>query len=518
MNEALIWGFCLRVAQAFLQAAPFIFTGLCVAGLLHRLMGHAQTRWLFGSNTIGSLFQSWVIGMLLPGCSLGTIPIVKQMRKSGIAVGTIFAFALSSPLFDPLSLLYGLTLSKPATILAFALCSLVVVTICGALFDRWFPNTEVQVEEPPPTPYGVKRLLAVFVMMSRESISSSSGFVFCGLLGTAALSLFLPVGSLQRTMAHDNSWSPMLMTAIAIPAYTTPMNAMGQLGSMFQHGNSIGAAFNLLIFGAGVNMGLIAWMAWNYGGKKCLIWFGLMIAVVSGIAYGIERPLFPRDIQPIDHTHAFDTYCRAYSGEARPTGGYAADVWRRIRLETQLHELAGAVMLTTLILAGLGLRKLDQRFVIEEWLNRPKPELASKSWDIVLPRPVLVGIGFFVLVAGSIVGCYAYYPSPDEAIADLQLAKTEALGGAITGERQHALHWIPVCESWNRRLQVGAYIRSGRLSEYHRMKSKIFRDKMEVLEHLVEEEGTPKERITKQASETALAFSRMVRAFRQESP
>lgn len=516
MFEALFWGFCLRVTQGLLQASPFIFTGLCVAGILHRLMGQSQTRWLFGSNTVSSLFQSWVIGMLLPGCSLGTIPIVKQMRKSGIAVGTIFAFALSSPLFDPLSLLYGLTLSKPETILAFALCSLVVVTVSGALFDRWFRDTEVFAQEPPATPHGVRRLLSVFVTMSRESVSSSAVFILCGLMGTGLLSLALPMGSLQSTMAHDNPWSPMLMTAIAVPAYATPMAAMGQLGSMFQHGNSIGAAFILLIFGAGMNTGLVLWMAVNYGGKKCLIWFGLMLAVVIGLSYGIERPLYPHDIQPVNHTHAFDSYCQPYSHESPPQQGYLSDIWRRIRMETQLHEWAGLGMLGILVSSGLFLRRLDRRWVIEDWLNRARPAKAESSWDIVLPRPVLVGIGVLVLIAGSIVGCYAYYPSANEAIEELKLAKTEALSAAISGEKTHALHWIPVCESWNRRLQVGAYIRSGRLSDYHRMKAVVFRDKLEVLEHLIEDEHTPRERLAKQVAETARAFARLVRAFQQE--
>jgi uncharacterized membrane protein YraQ (UPF0718 family) len=99
----LAWGAVLRMIQALLQAAPFIFTGLCITGMLSRLMGHADTKRLFGSNSLSSLVQSWLIGMLLPGCSLGVIPICRQLRASGIAIGTIFAFALSSPLFDPLS-------------------------------------------------------------------------------------------------------------------------------------------------------------------------------------------------------------------------------------------------------------------------------------------------------------------------------------------------------------------------------------------------------------------------------
>jgi uncharacterized membrane protein YraQ (UPF0718 family) len=513
--EGVLWGVCLRFIQSSLQAAPFVFTGLCVMGLLHRMLGQQHTKWLFGSNTVGSLFQSWVIGMLLPGCSLGTIPIVKQLRRSGIAVGTIFAFALSSPLFDPLSLLYGLTLSKPMTILLFAGFSLVVVTISGALFDRWFPNTEVDMPEPTLAPAGVKRLLSVLVAMAREAVSGTMGLILIGLLGAALLSLFLPPGILQRTMGHDNPASPLLMTGIAIPAYATPMMAMGQLGSMFQHGNSIGAAFILLIFGAGVNLGLIAWMWLNYGSKKCLIWMSLMIFVVLTISYGIERPLYPTEIEPADHTHAFDTYCQPFHVGQAPVIGYPAEIWRRIQLESQSYELVGLAGLLSLVLMGLGLKVLDRYWVIETWLIKQPVQLKPSRWDVTIPAPVLTGLGVVVIVAFSAVGCLAYYPSPEETLEELVLAKTEAFSAATSGDQGHALHWLPICESWNRRLQVGTYLRYFRLSDYHRMKARILRDRLEELEHLVEN-GEDPDVIRKQVNATDLAFRRMSNAYRTE--
>jgi len=515
MGESIFWGICLRVLQAALQGAPFIFTGLCVMGLFHRLMGQAHTRWMFGSNSIASLLQSWVIGMLLPGCSLGVIPIVKQLRRSGIAVGTIFAFALSSPLFDPLSMLYGLTLSKPLTIVAFAFCSLVVVTISGTIFDWLVPDTEVAAEEPPPTPHGIRRLLAVLVVMARESVSSSAVLIGCGLLGTGLLSAALPPGSLQRTMAHDNPYSPLLMTAIAIPAYATPMTAMGQLGSMFQHGNSIGAAFILLVFGAGMNLGLLVWMVMNYGWKKSTVWMGLMLTIVLGLSYGIERPLYPTEIEAADHTHAFDSYCQPFLPGSPPAGGYVAEIGRRLKMETQPHEMVGAGLLAALMCFGGALKWLDRRWVIETWLNRPVPEGKKLGWDIVVPGPALAGVGLLVIVAGSIAGCFTYYPAPAEAIEELNLAKTEALGAAIGGQAEHALHWIPICESWNRRLQVGAYLRHGKLSDFHRMKARVFVDRLEMLEHLVENREPPDE-IRRQVVATSRAFSRLAVAFRSD--
>ena len=518
MSSAILWGACLRIAQAALQASPFIFTGLCITGLLHRLMGHQHTRRLFGSNTVASLFQSWLIGMLLPGCSLGVIPIVKQLRRSGIAVGTIFAFALSSPLFDPLSMLYGLTLSKPITIVAFAFCSLIVVTISGSVFDWLFPNTEVVIEEPPETPYGVKRLLSVLVVMARETVSSTGGLIACGLLGAGLLSMALPPASLGNSMGHDNPYSPLLMTAVAIPAYATPMTAMGQLGSMFQHGNSVGAAFILLIFGAGMNLGLLLWMILHYGWKKSAVWFGLMLLVVIGFSYGIERPLYPTDIEPADHTHAFDIYCQPFRADSPPSEGYLSEIWRRIRLETQLHEVVGAALLAVLISLGLFLKWLDRRWVIETWLNR-RPAASDNAiplkWDIVVPGPVLAMVGLLTIVAGSMVGCFAYYPDPTETLEELNLARTEALSAALGGKSEQALHWIPVCESWNRRLQVGTYIRYGRLSNYHRMKARVFQERLEELEHMITDRD-PIDEVRKQVSDTSRAFGRLSSAFREE--
>jgi uncharacterized protein len=515
MAEAIFWGAILRIVQAALQAAPFIFTGLVITGILHRMLGQAHTRTVFGSNSLSSLLQSWVLGMLLPGCSLGVIPIVKQLRRSAISVGTIFAFALSSPLFDPLSMLYGLTLSKPETILAFALCSLLVVTVSGSLFDHWFPNSEVVVPEPTPTPPGLRRLLATLVVMARESVSDSMLLIGCGLACVGLLSTVLPPGVLMHSMSHQNPYSPLLMTVIALPAYATPMTAMGQLGSMFQHGNSIGAAFILLIFGAGMNCGLLVWMLRHYGLKQCAIWIGLMLAVVVTLSYGIERPLYPTDVEPADHTHAFDIYCQPFA--AVPPEGYVADIWRRVRLDTQLHEIVGAVLVGCLVLGGLGLKWLDRRWVIETWLNKPAAvSLKPRSkWDVNVPGPVLAGVAFLAILCGSVVGCFAYYPTPDETIAELGIAKTEALAGALTGDRRHALHWIPICEGWTRRLQVGMYLRRWELSEYHRMKARVFLNRLELLEHLLEDDASIDE-VRHHVAQTSATFTRLSKAFTKE--
>ena len=61
----------------------------------------------------------------------------KRVRKHGIRPGAITAFDLPAPLFNPLSLLYGPTLSRPMVIVGFALGALAVVTILGAVWDSF---------------------------------------------------------------------------------------------------------------------------------------------------------------------------------------------------------------------------------------------------------------------------------------------------------------------------------------------------------------------------------------------
>jgi uncharacterized protein len=481
MYERIFWGAVLRFCQALLQASPFILTGLFVAGVLQRLCGHENTRRLFGGRGLRALVQSWAIGMLLPVCSLGVIPVVREMRKAGLPGGTILAFALAAPLFNPLSLLYGLTLSDPFVIGAFAFCSLVLITVVGLVWDRQFPVTE-QPDPPSPTvPSGLKRLLSIVVTGAREIVGASGVYMLIGLLGVALLAVLLPAGCMQTWMNGGNPWAPILMSLVAIPAYATPMLAMSQLGTMFQHGNSVGAAFVLLTLGAGMNLGLVAWMVGSYGWKRTLGWLGLLFGVVLVLSYGIERPLFPQHAEIADHTHAFDVYCCPFNDA---TQSPATLVVSKLRQDVQLHEYVSFGLLALFMGLGLILKWLDKRWVIESWLERSPTVVAQKTrFDVIVPLPVLGAVALVAVVAFSIAGCYAYYPSAEEVFEEIKIAKTEALTAAISGEHQQAARWIAIWDEWTRKLQVGVYLREWKLSEYHCEKARIVREKLELLEH-----------------------------------
>ncbi|MCG6156593.1 permease [Rubinisphaera margarita] len=510
MFEAIIWGAILRVAQAVSQAAPFILTGYIVAAVFRKWIGPTNLRKLFGEGTWRALPQAWALGMLLPVCSLGVIPVMREMKRAGLSSGTILAFGLTAPLFNPLSVLYGLTLSEPFTILSFSLCSLLVVTVIGVVFDWLFPRTADLPSEEPPVPQGIRRIVGVFVAMGREFWSWSTIYILIGLTGIVLLNVILPKGSFQSSVNGGDLWAPVLMTGVAIPVYATPMLAMSQLGTMFQHGNSVGAAFVLLILGAGLNFGIMAWMLCAYGWKRSAGWMVLLLSVVIGLGYALEKPLYPTDIEAADHSHAFDVYCCPFTADET---AYASQVVQKLNDDLRAEELFSLYVLLAIAVIGLAVRLIGRSFDLDRWLTSAETpnDPPAGNWDLVLPNWILGGVSIMGLVVASVAMCYAYYPSPEECLDEIFIVKGEVLSAAMSGNAPHALYWIPVWEDWNRRLQVGVYLRGMALSDYHRMKARIVRDQLEMLEHALEDDEH--EEVAHYTRQLARAHGRLTRAY-----
>lgn len=488
MWEMVFFGGVQRFLEAGLQAAPTIAVGLLVAGVFRRLLGPTATRRLFGDNTWRSFFQAWALGMLLPVCSVGTIPILRELRRAGVSGGAILAFALSAPLFNPLSILYGLTLSRPMVIISFALASLGVVTVLGIVWDRLFPNTNQDGADEPPVPHGWKRIVSIGAVGARELAGPSLPYILIALVGMSALNGVLPHGSLQHSVNHDNPFAPVLMLGVSLPAYATPMLAMSQLGMMFQHGNSVGAAFVLLVLGTGVNLGLIAWIFRTYGVGRSCVWLAMLIAVVLGIAYAIDKPLYPDNVDAADHTHAFDVYCCPFLDPAHANWHTA---WQNVTKEPRVFEWFSVAWLGGWFLWGAAGWAAGGRFDLEAWFRtQPSSEPSSRPTpvlrDITIPGPILGAVAIAGLVVLSIVGCYAYYPPKEEIFQDIAMARTEALVAANQLDEKVATNWIEQWDDLTRKLQVSVFLREWRLTDYQRIKAQIVRQKIELLEHEVE--------------------------------
>ncbi len=462
----VVMGFWVRFAQAGIEASLTLVIGVVVAGVLRRMVGPAGTRRLFGSGWKG-LARGWLAGMLLPVCSLGVIPVAREMRRSGVPGGTVLAFVLAAPLLNPISFLYGLTLAEPTVILCFATASLALSTLAGFLWDRAFAGESAAQEDATlaaaadaePTPAaGAKRILAVFATAARELVGRDVVFYLIGLTGSAALAAAIPSGALQHTMKHSDPTSPVLMTAVAVPLFTSPLPGMMKIGLMFEHGNSIAAAFVLFALGIGTSLGTLAWLGTDFGWRRVLPWFVVYVGVVLALGYAAEPLLYDTRKAEADHTHAFDDYSSPFpasTGWAEASGFGAGKLAERFG---PLERPAVYALLGLLVVGGL-LRR-DRRSGVESWLTAPPvPTAARRGWDIAVPGPVLGAISLVGLVVFSVAGAYLYYPDREQCVTQMEAVRADAFVAVNSGRADEAIRHLELWDLLVRKLEVGQYLR-----------------------------------------------------------
>ena len=481
---AFFVGIGVRMLMALAHASPTLLCGLLVAVVFRVLVGGRALRDILAAGTTGSLARAWLLGMLLPVCSIGAILVARELRRIGISAGAVLAFAVSAPLFNPISLLYGLTLSHPLVILGFAGASMVVVMLTGMVHDRLWTRDAVDPPPEPQTPPGWRRLAVMALAGCREATGPTLGLTAIAIAGVGLLTAMLPFGILQRSAKAFDPWAPPLMTAIGLPAYLTPTDVMMQVGSMFDHGNSVGAAYVLLSVGAGLNLGLVAWAYRSWGWRPATAWLGVLVGLVLTVAFVIERPLSFRDTPPEDHTHAFDTFCMPFPLDgARPVEQGGALLTDRV----PAHEWTSLALLAAVLLTGLVIRRLDPTSTWETRLSDPATDSSQspQGFDVVVPPRILGGLSVAGLILLSMAAAYLYYPPPQTCLEDLQFAEAEVHAAALAGDQRRTEVWIVALEDLIRRGEVGLWIRGLPVTSDVAAAAVAFRERVEAVEHAV---------------------------------
>ncbi|MFO0878232.1 MAG: permease [Gemmataceae bacterium] len=477
----ILWSVLLRTGQTAIEASSTLVVGFFVAAVMRVMLGAAGTRRLFGGEGLGGLFRAWAIGSLLPVCSFGVIPVAREMRRAGVPSATILAFILAAPQLNPLSFLYGLTLSEPIVIICFVIATMALAIAGGEIWKRLFEtpaDTLPPGDEPTPAP-GLKRLAAVFVAASREAFGPTMLYVLIGVAFTGLLAGLLPHGILGTSMRHDDWRSPSLMALIGLPAYSGVLPGMMRIGLIFEHGNSVGAGFVLFELGVGFNLGLIVWLMVLFGWKRLLAWLAILLVLVLGVAYGMEQPLYFAS-EEASHTHAFDDWTSPF-----PFGtGVTAEIVRaKLLQKIEVLEPFALAALAVLLLAGGLLARFDKTGRLERWFATAPPSVDRPKtvWNRDVPGPVLGVVALLGLVVFSVVALYIYYPDQKQAFEEIVRVRADAMSAVRAGKKEEATRQLQLWDLLTRKLQVGVFLRTGKMDPEVGKATEDLRERLEEL-------------------------------------
>jgi uncharacterized protein len=481
---AFLAGFLLRVLQIAVESSLYLLIGFLTAGALRAMVGPARLRRFFGSGRWAGPFRAWAAAAtLLPVCALGVLPVLRELRRSGVRRDAVLTFALAAPMLNPVSLLYGVSYLGPGLLSTLALGTFLVAIAVGLLSGLSGPadrSDESDLEESVPA-VGARRLLAAAVHAAREAsgpvlVDIAAGVVVAGLVAAVLRPFWLAEG----TFSGDPKAIP-LMAAVAAPTYVTPEKGIVALPEMLKFRQSSGAMFGLIVLGVGVTAGHLSWIGRSYGRRTAIRWGLSVVALAVAGAYAVERLAPPVGTANADNDH-FEEFTNPFdsAGPAaflaelrRLSDNVGAFHWVTLGMVAALAS-AGALLRAGAF--GRGVRFEDFAAPDGEGPLHGTPEAkgAGSILELVVPPRVVSAVAAGSLLAVAAVGTYAFYPSPEDIFRDMAIIKADYYGEIGSASSAAPMHHLDLWDRQAARLPVGAILRlSGPDAEARRLTAEL---------------------------------------------
>ncbi len=129
-------------------AAPFLILGLAVAGLLHVLLpAQLIQRWM-GRKGLSGVTLAAIIGVPLPVCSCGVVPISVELKRKGASSPSSLSFLTTTPESSIDSIFFTYALMGPILAIARPVAAFFTAFIGGVMAIAYLPEDDPSAAAP----------------------------------------------------------------------------------------------------------------------------------------------------------------------------------------------------------------------------------------------------------------------------------------------------------------------------------------------------------------------------------
>ncbi len=288
--------------QVLGEMAPYLLLGFLVAGVLSVCISPAWVERHLGGRGLKPVFAASLLGVPLPLCSCGVIPVSASMRRHGASRAATTAFLLSTPQTGVDSIAATWALLGPVFAI-FRPVAALLTGILGGFLIRFFAETNGTDEAGKPhtgrcteaccedrSQHGslVRMLRYGFVTLPRDiGPALLVGILIAGAIAT----LFVRKGQLHTYAGGEilsvggGILAILLLMAIGVPFYVCATASVPIAAGFIHMGVSPGAAFAFLVAGPATNAATLA-TVWKVMGRRTAILY-LATVALSAIAGGL---------------------------------------------------------------------------------------------------------------------------------------------------------------------------------------------------------------------------------------
>ena len=117
------------------EMSPYLLLGFLFAGILRVIFPRQLINRYMGQDNFRSVFNASLLGVPMPLCSCGVIPVSMSLRKHGASKGATVSFLLSTPQTGVDSIFVTYSLLGPVFAVFRPLAALVTGLVGGALVN-----------------------------------------------------------------------------------------------------------------------------------------------------------------------------------------------------------------------------------------------------------------------------------------------------------------------------------------------------------------------------------------------
>lgn len=298
--------------------APWLLVGFLLAGVVSVLLPH---KWVVGvmgrARGWRGVLNAVLIGVPLPVCSCGVLPLTAGLRKAGAGKGAVAGFLISTPQtgIDSILATYALmgpafAVARPVAAFATGLAGGVAVDVLArgeadcATAEK--PKKEGRCcychchehAESSGSDHSAEGNLFVRILRTGygELLGEVARPLAVGLVIAEVVTAFVPA-NFFATAFGGNDWLAMpAMVLLGFPMYVCSTASIPIAASLVAKGLTPGAAFVFLMVGPAINAASMTAVA-KMIGVNASVAYALVIAV-GAVLCGVGINLLPFDVLP----------------------------------------------------------------------------------------------------------------------------------------------------------------------------------------------------------------------------
>lgn len=280
-----------QIGSAFLglalESAPALLLAYLIGGLASTLLPDSSVAWMARGRHLTQATRGVLVGLPLPICSCGVVPLYQSLIKRGAPPAAAMAFLVATPELglDAVFLSFPL-LGGPMAIVRVAAAGIVALLV-GMIVGRLIKSAKGMSPPGDVAPVGARAPLRPRILRGlrtgvEELVDQTAPWILMGLAIAAVAAPLLEGGWLARV---PGGIDVPLFALLGLPTYVCASAATPMVAALLAGGVSPGAAIAFLLTGPATNATTFGVLA-SLHGRRVALWFSATIITLSvGVGY-----------------------------------------------------------------------------------------------------------------------------------------------------------------------------------------------------------------------------------------